>query len=143
MVISDIRVPRMDGEELCRRLRGDSRFDATYIVLFTANFGHGQMARGLDLGADECLSKPFDLPELEARLRAGLRISGTSPDGKLVEIVELRDHPFMLGCQFHPEYKSRPTRPHPLFQAFVKAAVATLHDGEQRPLPLEAVAAAD
>ncbi|HEY3110436.1 MAG TPA: CTP synthase, partial [Chloroflexota bacterium] len=75
--------------------------------------------------------------------RAGLRISGTSPDGKLVEIVELADHPFMLGCQFHPEYKSRPTRPHPLFQAFVKAAVATLHDGEQRPLPLEAVAAAD
>jgi CTP synthase len=79
----------------------------------------------------------------DALTRAGLRISGTSPDGKLVEIVELTDHPFMLGCQFHPEYKSRPTRPHPLFQAFVQAAVATLHDGEQRPLPLEAVAAAD
>jgi CTP synthase len=75
--------------------------------------------------------------------QAGLRISGTSPDGKLVEIVELTEHPFMLGCQFHPEYKSRPTRPHPLFDAFVKAAVATPHDGDQRPLPLEAVAAAD
>jgi CTP synthase len=75
--------------------------------------------------------------------QAGLRISGTSPDGKLVEIVELTGHPFMLGCQFHPEYKSRPTRPHPLFDAFVKAAVATPHDGDQRPLPLEAVAAAD
>jgi CTP synthase len=75
--------------------------------------------------------------------QAGLRISGTSPDGKLVEIVELRDHPFMLGCQFHPEYKSRPTRPHPLFVAFVTSAIATPRDGDQRPLPLEAVAAAD
>ncbi|HEY3082250.1 MAG TPA: CTP synthase [Chloroflexota bacterium] len=72
--------------------------------------------------------------------RAGLRISGTSPDGKLVEIVELADHPFMLGCQFHPEYKSRPTRPHPLFTAFVAAAAKTLRDGDQRALPLEPVA---
>jgi CTP synthase len=69
--------------------------------------------------------------------RAGLRISGTSPDGKLVEIVELDGHPFMLGCQFHPEYKSRPTRPHPLFSAFVAASVNALRDGDQRRLPLE------
>jgi CTP synthase len=68
--------------------------------------------------------------------RAGLRISGASPDGKLVEIVELTDHPFMVGCQFHPEYKSRPTRPHPLFMSFVRAAVQTPHEGDQQPLPL-------
>ena len=55
---------------------------------------------------------------------AGLALSGLSPDGRLVEIAELRDHPFMLGSQFHPEFKSRPTRPHPLFAAFIKAARA-------------------
>ena len=54
---------------------------------------------------------------------AGLVFSGLSPDGRLVEIAELRDHPFMLGSQFHPEFKSRPTRPHPLFKDFVAAAI--------------------
>jgi CTP synthase len=53
---------------------------------------------------------------------AGLVLSGLSPDGRLVEIAELKGHPFMLGSQFHPEFKSRPTRPHPLFATFVKAA---------------------
>ena len=55
---------------------------------------------------------------------AGMEFSGLSPDGRLVEIAELRDHPFMLGSQFHPEFKSRPNRPHPLFNAFMAAAVA-------------------
>jgi CTP synthase len=53
----------------------------------------------------------------------GLRLSGQSPDGGLVEIIELPDHPWFLGCQFHPELKSRPTRPHPLFAAFIAAAL--------------------
>ncbi|MCI0393309.1 MAG: CTP synthase, partial [Chloroflexi bacterium] len=53
----------------------------------------------------------------------GLLFSGLSPDGRLVEIAELAGHPFMLGCQFHPEFKSRPNRPHPLFAAFLAAAV--------------------
>ncbi len=52
----------------------------------------------------------------------GMRFSGLSPDGRLVEIAELADHPFMLGTQFHPEFLSRPTRPHPLFVAFMQAA---------------------
>jgi CTP synthase len=52
----------------------------------------------------------------------GLICSGLSPDGKLVEIVELKDHPFMLGTQFHPEFLSRPTRPHPLFVQFLRAS---------------------
>ena len=55
---------------------------------------------------------------------AGLRVSGTSPDGSLVEISEIAGHPFMLGTQFHPELQSRPNRPHPLFRDFVAAAVA-------------------
>jgi CTP synthase len=53
----------------------------------------------------------------------GLRISGLSPDKELVEIVEIEDHPWFLGCQFHPEFKSRPTDPHPLFRAFIEAAL--------------------
>jgi CTP synthase len=63
-------------------------------------------------------------PDYRDRLsRAGLVLSGTSPDGRLVEVVELEDHPWFLGCQFHPEFKSTPFRPHPLFVAFVAAAV--------------------
>jgi CTP synthase len=53
----------------------------------------------------------------------GMVFSGLSPNGRLVEITELKDHPFMLGSQFHPEFKSRPNRPHPLFKAFLQAAV--------------------
>lgn len=53
----------------------------------------------------------------------GLIISGASPDGELVEIIELKDHPWFLGCQFHPEFKSRPIEPHPLFRAFIEAAI--------------------
>ncbi len=73
--------------------------------------------------------------------QAGLVYSGLSPDGKLVEIAELSDHPFMLGTQFHPEFLSRPNRPHPLFRAFV-AAVATRHaaqrpnNGRREPTPV-------
>ena len=59
-------------------------------------------------------------PALE---EAGLRIAGTSPDGRLVEMVELPEHPWYVGCQFHPEFKSRPDRPHPLFRGFVTAAL--------------------
>jgi len=58
---------------------------------------------------------------LPALIEKGLVISGTSPDGRLVEIVELRDHPWFVACQFHPEFKSRPNRPHPLFMGFVEA----------------------
>jgi len=54
----------------------------------------------------------------------GLLISGTSPDNNLVEIVELEDHPWFLGCQFHPEFKSKPMKPHPLFRDFISAALA-------------------
>jgi CTP synthase len=53
----------------------------------------------------------------------GLRLSGVSPDGGLVEVIELPEHPWFLGCQFHPELKSRPTRPHPLFVGFIGAAL--------------------
>jgi CTP synthase len=53
---------------------------------------------------------------------AGLKITGTTPDGTYVEIVEIADHPYFLGCQFHPEFKSKPLEPHPLFVSFIKAS---------------------
>jgi CTP synthase len=59
----------------------------------------------------------------EQLTNAGLILSGTSPDRKLVEMIELRDHPYFVGCQFHPEFKSRPLAPHPLFARFIKAAL--------------------
>jgi CTP synthase len=59
----------------------------------------------------------------EAFERHGMAFSGLSPDGSLVEIVELRDHPWFLGCQFHPEFRSKPVEPHPLFREFVRASL--------------------
>jgi len=60
------------------------------------------------------------IPILEEK---GVVFSGTSPDGQLVEIVELREHPWFLGCQFHPEFKSKPFKPHPLFKSFIRASL--------------------
>jgi CTP synthase len=64
----------------------------------------------------------------------GMVFSGISPDNRLVEIAELRDHPFMLGSQFHPEFKSRPNKPHPLFVAFMRAAVAYQESKREQPV---------
>jgi CTP synthase len=55
--------------------------------------------------------------------QAGLKITGRSPDGKLAEMIELNSHPYFVACQFHPEFKSKPLKPHPLFSAFIKAAL--------------------
>jgi CTP synthase len=53
-----------------------------------------------------------------------MRFSGIWPDGNLVEMIELENHPWFVGVQFHPEFKSKPTSPHPLFRGFIKAALA-------------------
>jgi len=71
----------------------------------------------------------------EPLVAAGLRISGSTPDGTYVEMIELPDHPFFVGCQFHPEFKSKPLEPHPLFKEFVGAAYA---HGQQRRTTKEA-----
>ena len=49
---------------------------------------------------------------------------GTSPDGTLAELIELRDHPYFIGCQYHPEFQSKPNKPHPLFKGFIQACLA-------------------
>jgi CTP synthase len=63
--------------------------------------------------------------------KAGLKVSGSSPDGELVEIIELENHPWFLGCQFHPEFKSHPMDPHPLFRDFIKASLG--EQGAEKP----------
>ena len=73
----------------------------------------------------------------------GMRLSGLSPDGQLVEIIELPDHPWFIGCQFHPELQSRPTRPHPLFAGFVAAAAAKSAKRTHRTSNPIAIEAAD
>ena len=65
----------------------------------------------------------FNMDFRERLEQCGMIISGISPDGKLVEIVELKDHPWFLSCQFHPEFKSKPFDPHPLFREFIKASL--------------------
>lgn len=90
------------------------------------------------LNEDSVAFKAYKAPEISERHRhryefnnelkdkleqAGLITSGISPDGQLVEIVEVADHPWFLGCQFHPEFKSRPMNPHPLFVSFIRAAL--------------------
>jgi len=68
--------------------------------------------------------------------KAGMIASGLSPNGELVEIAELKNHPWMVACQFHPEFKSRPDSPHPLFTSFIGAAKETLIIGAQTSLPI-------
>jgi len=68
--------------------------------------------------------------------KAGMVYSGLSPDGRLVEVCELANHPWMVSCQFHPEFGSRPGCPHPLFRDFISVAKEVLREGAQPPLPL-------
>jgi CTP synthase len=108
--------------------------------------GVEEMGGTMRLGAWQCVlqpdsiaSKAYGATEISERHRhryefnreyealltgAGLRITGTTPDATYVEIVEIPGHPFFLGCQFHPEFKSKPLEPHPLFFAFIKASYA-------------------
>ena len=68
---------------------------------------------------------------------AGFWPTGLSPDGRLVEMMELEDHPFMVGVQFHPEFLSRPDRPHPLFREFIGVAKGTLREGGQHVMSIQ------
>lgn len=65
----------------------------------------------------------FNLDYLDRLKKSGLKITGFSPDRKIVEVVEIEDHPWYVACQYHPEFKSRPNRPHPLFLAYLKAVL--------------------
>ena len=80
-------------------------------------------------GRDEVMERHRHRYEFNMRYRdcmteKGFAISGTSPDGTLAELIELRDHPYFLGCQYHPEFQSKPNKPHPLFRGFIQACLA-------------------
>jgi CTP synthase len=104
------------------------------LGLYPARLLEGSKARAV-YGQEVVYERHRHRFEVNNRYRAalegaGMLLSGTSPDGRLVEIVELRDHPWFVASQFHPEFKSRPTRPHPLFHGFVSTALA-LRDGAE------------
>jgi len=126
-----------------------TEFDATtehpVIDLMPDQHDVASLGGTMRLGVYQCVLQPssvaaaaYGQDEVEERHRhrfefnnqyrnrfteAGARFSGLSPDGRLVEIMEIADHPFMVGSQFHPEFLSRPNRPHPLFSALIKAAI--------------------
>ena len=92
---------------------------------------HGTLAEKI-YQHDEVLERHRHRYEFNMKYRAqmekkGFLISGTSPDGSLAELVELRGHPFFLACQYHPEFQSKPNKPHPLFSGFIRACLA--HQG--------------
>ena len=65
----------------------------------------------------------FNMKYSDRMNEKGFVISGTSPDGTLAELIELRDHPYFVGCQYHPEFQSKPNKPHPLFKGFIQACL--------------------
>ena len=98
------------------------------LGLYPCKLSEGSLSRAL-YGQDLIYERHRHRYELnneyrEELERGGLRMAGVSPDGRLVEIIELESHPWFVGVQFHPEFKSRPNRPHPLFSGFVKAALS-------------------
>jgi gamma-glutamyl-gamma-aminobutyrate hydrolase PuuD len=97
------------GSYPCKLIDG-TKTKAAYGDLDTINERHRHRYEFNNKFREECQEK-------------GLIISGLSPDNKLVEIIELKDHPWFVGCQFHPEFKSRPTRSHPLFKNLIKASI--------------------
>jgi CTP synthase len=110
-----------------RELRGVDELGGTMrLGAWTAKLKPGSFAMEA-YGASEISERhrhryEFNREYEEMLLAHGMNITGVTPDGTYVEIVEVRDHPWFLGCQFHPEFKSRPLDPHPLFRAFVGAA---------------------
>ena len=127
------------------------------IDIMTAQKGLTQKGGTMRLGAYPCVlgegsvaAKVYGKKKISERHRhryefnnayreqienAGMRLSGLSPDGTLVEVVEVADHPWFIGCQFHPEFKSRPLECHPLFRGFIRAALQRKSAGHQT-LPL-------
>jgi CTP synthase len=88
----------------------------------------GTLARKI-YGHDEVMERhrhryEFNMKYRDRMTEKGFTISGTSPDGTLAELIELRDHPYFLACQYHPEFQSKPNKPHPLFRGFIEACLA-------------------
>jgi CTP synthase len=132
------------GHEDANSTEFDRSTEAPVIDLMLDQRSISDMGGTMRLGLYPCMLQPgskaaaaYGVQEVEERHRhrfefnnayrrefeqAGMVFSGVSPDGKLVEIAEMADHPYMVGSQFHPEFLSRPMRPHPLFMGLIRAA---------------------
>ncbi|MFQ5888726.1 MAG: CTP synthase [Gemmatimonadota bacterium] len=120
---SDPVISLLDSQRKVTQMGGTMRLGA-----YPCRLVEGSMARSI-YGAAEAAERHRHRYEVNPEYRDilekhGMRFSGLSPDGQLVEIIELPDHPYFIATQFHPELRSRPTRPHPLFAAFIAAACA-------------------
>ncbi|MEO5339902.1 MAG: CTP synthase [Magnetococcus sp. MYC-9] len=117
----------MDGEQLQRRDQRADKGGTMRLGAYPCHLQPGSLAARV-YGTTTISERhrhryEFNNTYRTALAEAGMVFSGSSPDGALVEIIELADHPFFIACQFHPEFKSRPRKPHPLFAAFVGAAL--------------------
>jgi CTP synthase len=115
------------GNELEKRTAAGDLGGTMRLGAFPATLARGSRVAGI-YGATEISERHRHRYEVNTAYKArleqhGLRFSGMSPDGVLPEIVEYEDHPWFIGVQFHPELKSRPFEPHPLFASFIEAAV--------------------
>ena len=116
------------GNEIERRAAGGDLGGTMRLGAYPAELAEGSLVREIYGGLSRIHERHRHRYEVNVRYRerleaAGMRFSGLSPDGVLPEIVELADHPWFIGVQFHPELKSRPLAPHPLFRGFIAAAV--------------------
>jgi CTP synthase len=117
----------MEGNTLVRRKATDDKGGTMRLGAYTATLAPGSRVAEI-YGAGTIEERHRHRYEVDVAFRAaleevGLHFSGMSPDGALPEIVEIPAHPWFIGVQFHPELKSKPFAPHPLFASFVKAAV--------------------
>jgi len=118
----DYRTEKMQIRDETSDMGGTLRLGAYPCRLVKETFAHAAY-RVDDISERHRHRFEFNNEFRDALVDSGLIVSGTSPDNNLVEIVEIKNHPWFLGCQFHPEFKSGPMKPHPLFRDFVKAAL--------------------
>jgi CTP synthase len=116
------------GNQIERRFEGDDKGGTMRLGAYPAVLAEGSLVRSLYGGVAEIHERHRHRYEVNVNYRTcleatGLRFSGMSPDGVLPEIIELPGHPWFVGVQFHPELKSKPFDPHPLFRGFIEAAV--------------------
>ncbi len=123
----DFRSGKTEKRDENSNMGGTLRLGAYPCVLKEGTFAHAAYGQA-EISERHRHRYEFNNAYRERLEQAGLTVSGTSPDNSLVEIIELAEHPWFLGCQFHPEFKSKPMQPHPLFRAFIAAALQ--HKGQ-------------
>ena len=122
----------MDEQKDVDKMGGTMRLGAYPCVLASDSLS-ARMYRKKRISERHRHRYEFNNRYRELMQEKGMRISGLSPDGSLVEIIEMTDHPWFVGCQFHPEFKSRPTECHPLFKGFIRAALQQRSSVEETP----------